>query len=700
MKSMNLLFTGKLKKADSLNCFLLSFVLTILALFPVINISGQSTMFYDDFNRASLSSTSMTYTWTHISSVTTPIIESVTATGTVPYLKVVSYLSSTATAGQTYLTGPVSSFASQFNPILSSNAGVVTWSVNMRENQGTMSGLASGKRFIGVVLCATEADLLSATCKGYMISQGTTTTSGYQLVKFDAGLGFTATTTTIITGPTLASSKDWMSVKVTYDPATNNWSLYERTDGPSASAAWADPSTTNTQIGAATSDVSYVGSAMSVFGFFANVAASSTAFNCQFDNFKVQVNLPVTYTVNWPKAENATPSGFTAKVNTNVAGKSYYVVLANGATAPTSAQIKAGKDASDVAVTASGTIVCVSGATEYAAAVTGLSGLTNYDVYFVAEDVSGSNLQASPVKVTVTTTAAATAPLIQDPTTANILNNSADLGGNITSDGGSALLERGTVWNTTTGVKIDNNKLAEGGTTTGIFAQNRSGLPSKTQIFYKGYATNAVGTTLSTEGSFYTLADEPTDQVINLTAVLTPGATDSSIDLSWTPAASASGYLILYKKGSTTAPTGRPTDANVYTVGSSIGNGIVAADVTSGSATSQTVNGLTASSTYAYVVIAYNSDGINAGTYNYFLTSAPTVSAVTDLGTSISGNNTQSAKAYVSNGKLVVFGGDVYNSIGMKVASVKVNSGKTILTLRPDFYVIKTANKIQKILVR
>lgn len=683
----------------------LLFILGILASQPFNLLLGQSTVFVDDFGSSHTSLTSggsplMTYTATNTSNTGSPIIESASATGTVPYLKLVTYLSSGPTAGESYLTGPLSTFLSQYKSTLNTNTGVVTWSFNIRENQGTMNGLTASQRYIGVVLAASDANLLSTNCSGYMVSQGATTTSGLQLVKFSAGLGVAATPTTIIAAPTVTSSKDWFSVKVSYDPSTNSWTLSQRTDALSATIGWADPATgTYSSISSPVVDADYVSTSMNAFGFFGNHPASTTAFNCQFDNFRVQVNVPVTYTANWPKAENATPSGFTAKVNANVAGTSYYVVLPNATAAPTSAQVKAGKNASDLAAIASGSIACAAGLTEYSAAVTGLSNSTSYDVYYVAQDAAGSNLQSSPVKVSISTTASATAPLIQDPTSANILNNSADLGGNITSDGGSAITERGTVWSTTTGVTIANNKLADGLISTGIFTQNRTALPSKTQIFYKGYVTNSMGTSLTaTEGNFFTLADEPTDQVTNLAAVPTPGLTGSSIDLSWTPATTASGYLILYKKGSTVAPTGRPSDANKYSVGSGIGNGIVAADVTSGTTASISIGGLTSSSIYAYVVIAYNSDGTNAGTYNYNITSGPTASAATDLGTAL--NNTNADKiAYVSNGKLIIFDtAEVYNSIGMKVASVKSNQ-KTELSLHSGIYIVKSNNSIQKVIL-
>lgn len=289
-----------------------------------ITSTAPTTVFVDDYNRGSISpggTPSMTYTATNTSNTGSPIIESSLTTGTVPYLKVVGYLSSGPTAGQSYMTGPLTTFSSPYNPTLSSNPGVVTWSFNIRENHGTMSGLGSSQRYIGVVLVASEANLLSPTCTGYMVSQGTTTTSGYQLVRFGAGLGTSGTTTTIISGPTLASSKDYMSVKVTYDPTTNTWTLYERTDGPSLTPTWSDPSTTATQIGSPTVDNTYTSTATSVFGFFLNHPASTVAFNGFFDNFKVTVTPIVNPTLS---VSPSTLSGFNYVVGTGPSASQSY----------------------------------------------------------------------------------------------------------------------------------------------------------------------------------------------------------------------------------------------------------------------------------------------------------------------------------------------------------------------------------------
>ena len=261
------------------------------------------------------------------------------------------------------------------------------------------------------------------------------------------------------------------------------------------------------------------------------------------------------WTSGWPKAENAAGPTFSAKANINMPGTSYFVVLPNGATAPSSAQVKAGQDASGtpLANNLKGTIICAAGNTEYTSTVTGLSLLTTYDVYFIAEDNLGNNLQASPSMVSVVTTDIS-APLVSSPTATNKTTNSADLGGTIITDGGSAITERGTVWSTTSPVTILDKKLIEGGTSTGTFSHNRSSLPGVTQIFYAAYATNSIGTTLSTESSFYTITTEPT---ASSSAIVFSNFAGTTLTVGWTPG-DGNNHLVVVKSGS--AVSSNPID--------------------------------------------------------------------------------------------------------------------------------------------
>jgi arylsulfatase A-like enzyme len=106
---------------------------------------------------------------------------------------------------------------------------------------------------------------------------------------------------------------------------------------------------------------------------------------------------PPAWVATWPQVDGVTSSGATARGQIDEDGTAHFVVLADGATAPSAAQVKAGTDASDVAALASGSIG-LSNNVEGTAAFSGLSASTAYDVYFVAEDLA-TNLQASPVLV-------------------------------------------------------------------------------------------------------------------------------------------------------------------------------------------------------------------------------------------------------------------------------------------------------------
>ena len=330
-----------------------------------------------------------------------------------------------------------------------------------------------------------------------------------------------------------------------------------------------------------------------------------------------------TWTAGWPKAENATPTSFAAKVNINTTGTSYLVVLPNGASAPTAAQVKAGQDATGTAVAANlaGTITCTAGNTEYSLLMVGLTNSTTYNVWFVAE-VPGQ-LQDSPVMKSVTTTTGATAPVITSPTVTSITANSADLGGDILADGGSAITERGTVWSTIPNPGIGDNKLAEGGTTIGIFSHLRTSITTGVTIYFKAYAKNLIGTSFTTESSFLTLVAEPTNHAQDFTAGTT---TSTTIPLSWTDALAslgdvpATGYLI---KGSAISfeAIGDPVDGVPET---SLG---LVQNVNQG-VQSVVMAGLDPGVTYYFKIYPYNS--IGGTSINYKTTPVvPTASATT-----------------------------------------------------------------------
>ena len=109
---------------------------------------------------------------------------------------------------------------------------------------------------------------------------------------------------------------------------------------------------------------------------------------------------PPTWIATWPQAEQLSATSITVRAQANETGTAYYVVLADGATAPSAAQVQAGNDSSNAPATAAGSLALTANI-EATGPVTGLTADTSYDVYFIAGDAV-PNLQATPVPVNVT----------------------------------------------------------------------------------------------------------------------------------------------------------------------------------------------------------------------------------------------------------------------------------------------------------
>jgi hypothetical protein len=94
---------------------------------------------------------------------------------------------------------------------------------------------------------------------------------------------------------------------------------------------------------------------------------------------------------------------------------------------------------------------------------------------------------------------AAVAPTVTSDSYGSLSNSSASVTGTITSDGGSAILERGIVWSTSPDPTILDNKVAGTGTAVETFTQTYTIPNPYTYIYVRTYATNAIGTGYGTD---------------------------------------------------------------------------------------------------------------------------------------------------------------------------------------------------------
>ncbi len=137
----------------------------------------------------------------------------------------------------------------------------------------------------------------------------------------------------------------------------------------------------------------------------------------------------------------------------------------------------------------------------FASSMTGLGAATTYYVRAYATNTVGTSYGEE-----LTFTTGAATPTVSTVPATDITMNSAFSGGNVTSDGGSAVTSRGVCWNTT-GNPTTADPHAAGGTGTGAFASVLTGLSPATTYYLRAYATNAVGTSYGNEASFTTGPD-------------------------------------------------------------------------------------------------------------------------------------------------------------------------------------------------
>ncbi|MDP2788644.1 MAG: hypothetical protein Q8O46_01125 [bacterium] len=240
------------------------------------------------------------------------------------------------------------------------------------------------------------------------------------------------------------------------------------------------------------------------------------------------------------------------------------------------------------------------------------------------------------------------APTVITPTVFGITSTGATLGANVTSLGiPAAISARGTCWATTAAPTT--NCVAEGATTTGIFTHARTGMPSSTTIFYRGYATNTSGTGYSADGTFTTLA-----------AAVAP-TVDTSAVTNITQSSADSGGTIISNGGSAITVSGivwdtvtNPTTAlaTKTTDGWAIGGPWVSS-----------MTGLNASITYHVRAYATNSVGTSYGADVAFTTGSSVVMSGTmsapNCTIALNGNNCTTTLTWSVTNPEVVLGSAV-----------------------------------------
>lgn len=140
-----------------------------------------------------------------------------------------------------------------------------------------------------------------------------------------------------------------------------------------------------------------------------------------------------------------------------------------------------------------------SGLGSFTSDMTGLDFGSTYYVRAYATNSSGTHY-GNEVSFT---TLVPGAPVLSTKTVSSITDISAVSGGDISSDGGSAVTARGVCWSISTNPTLSDNYTING-TGTGSYTSNLTGLVQGTNYYVRAYATNTVGTSYGNQQTFTT----------------------------------------------------------------------------------------------------------------------------------------------------------------------------------------------------
>lgn len=141
---------------------------------------------------------------------------------------------------------------------------------------------------------------------------------------------------------------------------------------------------------------------------------------------------------------------------------------------------------------------CGEGLGSFPCTITGLASNTTY--YVRAYALNGHGVAYSN-EVTIVLESELTVPVVVTSEVVSIWDNMATGGGNIISDGGVAVTERGICWSTSHEPSVDGLHLISG-SGIGVFSCQMTDLVQNTTYYVRAYAKNALGVAYGNEVSF------------------------------------------------------------------------------------------------------------------------------------------------------------------------------------------------------
>lgn len=138
--------------------------------------------------------------------------------------------------------------------------------------------------------------------------------------------------------------------------------------------------------------------------------------------------------------------------------------------------------------------------------ITGLAEYTTYYVRAYATNSEGTSYGSQKSFTTESGGSSATVPTVTTATPFDIALYSAACGGNVTSDGGASVFERGICYSTSQNPTTSNNTV-QSGSGTGSYTCYMTGLNQSTTYYVRAYAINSEGIAYGGQVSFTTNSD-------------------------------------------------------------------------------------------------------------------------------------------------------------------------------------------------
>jgi subtilisin-like proprotein convertase family protein len=177
--------------------------------------------------------------------------------------------------------------SSLFNTNYSTNTALMTWQFNMRQNDGTPGGFdGNSAGGMAYVLGCNNSSFTTNSGQGYAVVFGSSSsTDVMRLVRFSGGVDAEGNFTNIISGTT-DYDDEYFAVRVTYNPATTQWSLYLNVN----TSTFNDPNTASYSLVGQANNSTYTSQSLDYTGCFYKHGSSSD--RALFDNVWVPTSGP------------------------------------------------------------------------------------------------------------------------------------------------------------------------------------------------------------------------------------------------------------------------------------------------------------------------------------------------------------------------------------------------------------------------